>query len=129
VSAYSVCATVFSLRYSRTFSLLYLFSTFRPPPASYTFSLHDALPILRAGLFLYDRLGGRKILPATQVLDLTHGAVAAPWVRSSTDRKSTRLNSSHGSISYAVFCLKKKKMLVEELGEAIERSLRVRVNA
>src|SRR5207245_7180812 len=28
---------------------------------------------------------------------------------SSTDRKSTRLNSSHGSISYAVFCLKKKK--------------------
>src|SRR5207245_9070177 len=30
-------------------------------------------------------------------------------VRSSRDRKSTRLNSSHGSISYAVFCLKKKK--------------------
>src|SRR6266545_1308711 len=36
---------------------------------------------LRAGLFLYDRLGGRKILPATQVLDLTHGAVAAPLKR------------------------------------------------
>src|SRR5438128_5330765 len=32
--------------------------------------------------------------------------VASSWL---TDRKSTRLNSSHGSISYAVFCLKKKK--------------------
>src|SRR5207245_10488554 len=32
------------------------------------------------------------------------------WSRWSVDRKSTRLNSSHGSISYAVFCLKKKKM-------------------
>src|SRR5207245_7545291 len=31
------------------------------------------------------------------------------FVRRSVDRKSTRLNSSHGSISYAVFCLKKKK--------------------
>src|SRR3712207_6934150 len=31
------------------------------------------------------------------------------WPRNSTDRKSTRLNSSHANISYAVFCLKKKK--------------------
>src|ERR1035437_10864385 len=31
------------------------------------------------------------------------------WIRSSPDRKSTRLNSSHANISYAVFCLKKKK--------------------
>src|SRR5207245_11056346 len=31
------------------------------------------------------------------------------WIRISGDRKSTRLNSSHGSISYAVFCLKKKR--------------------
>src|SRR2546422_8608230 len=31
------------------------------------------------------------------------------WLRSHGDRKSTRLNSSHGYISYAVFCLKKKK--------------------
>src|SRR3712207_9010195 len=36
-----------------------------------------------------------------------HGSV--PWVRP-RDRKSTRLNSSHANISYAVFCLKKKKM-------------------
>src|SRR5207245_9031871 len=36
-----------------------------------------------------------------------HGSATRP--RLTTDRKSTRLNSSHGSISYAVFCLKKKK--------------------
>src|SRR5216684_6892714 len=35
-------------------------------------------------------------------------ATCRPW-RSRRDRKSTRLNSSHGYISYAVFCLKKKK--------------------
>src|SRR5687768_18056634 len=35
-----------------------------------------------------------------------HGRISAAFV---TDRKSTRLNSSHGYISYAVFCLKKKK--------------------
>src|SRR5438067_5845055 len=37
------------------------------------------------------------------------GSGAQPRVRVSADRKSTRLNSSHVSISYAVFCLKKKK--------------------
>src|SRR5438309_12078757 len=36
-------------------------------------------------------------------------ATAAWWSPSCRDRKSTRLNSSHSSISYAVFCLKKKK--------------------
>src|SRR5438128_8298793 len=60
----------------------------------YTLSLHDALPIscLRAypkkGSDRSDRLNSRGFDPL--------------------DRKSTRLNSSHGSISYAVFCLKKK---------------------
>src|SRR2546422_7132302 len=40
---------------------------------------------------------------------LRSGAGYAPLVRMQGDRKSTRLNSSHGYISYAVFCLKKKK--------------------
>src|SRR5258705_5257856 len=43
------------------------------------------------------------------VSDLLPGAGLAPGRRSDTDRKSTRLNSSHLGISYAVFCLKKKK--------------------
>src|SRR5438128_8323420 len=48
--------------------------------------------------------GCQKIQSTAHVLDYSAGAEAYE----STDRKSTRLNSSHGSISYAVFCLKKK---------------------
>src|SRR5207245_3386587 len=40
--------------------------------------------------------------------ELTIGGSPCPPAGHETDRKSTRLNSSHGSISYAVFCLKKK---------------------
>src|SRR5438309_5540454 len=43
--------------------------------------------------------------------DLAHDeCVVHPRARAAGDRKSTRLNSSHSSISYAVFCLKKKKI-------------------
>src|SRR5436305_11181008 len=63
----------------------------------YTLSLHDALPIfIREEL---DRAGAEEIL-----LPMVH-----PARGSLRDRKSTRLNSSHVRISYAVFCLKKKK--------------------
>src|SRR5437868_8007800 len=58
----------------------------------YTLSLHDALPI--------------------SALVVNAGPVYSAWRRPvicCQDRKSTRLNSSHVSISYAVFCLKKKK--------------------
>src|SRR3712207_9485278 len=75
----------------------------------YTLSLHDALPICRrarrggwaAALGLVRRrrsTGGRSRQP--------RGDADVGW---SLDRKSTRLNSSHANISYAVFCLKKKK--------------------
>src|ERR1035437_10562180 len=57
----------------------------------YTLSLHDALPICSSPL--------RQWPPPSPT---SHW-----WV--CTDRKSTRLNSSHANISYAVFCLKKKK--------------------
>src|SRR5215208_1343047 len=60
----------------------------------YTLSLHDALPIFDT------------------VAHHAYGETSAerPWKRHSlsTDRKSTRLNSSHVAISYAVFCLQKK---------------------
>src|SRR5438128_11135409 len=61
----------------------------------YTLSLHDALPI---SLPRRDR--GAAAQSSSEAPPRHPGAV---------DRKSTRLNSSHGSISYAVFCLKKKK--------------------
>src|SRR5258707_2405051 len=75
----------------------------------YTLSLHDALPIL-----------GASVLGMCVESDRAHTAFAAalevqfPLVSNfnrqiALDRKSTRLNSSHANISYAVFCLKKKK--------------------
>src|SRR5690348_18158954 len=66
------------------------------PTEIYTLSLHDALPILRSGPFL--------ILQASPIRRAANQS--GPRTQ---DRKSTRLNSSHPSISYAVFCLKKKK--------------------
>src|SRR5258708_24010260 len=64
----------------------------------YTLSLHDALPICRRRRAWRD--DGRR-LPATRRFCGDHLRAG--------DRKSTRLNSSHQIISYAVFCLKKKK--------------------
>src|SRR5581483_12385043 len=60
----------------------------------YTLSLHDALPIFR-----------RPLVDLLQVRALQRELVRA---RAAKDRKSTRLNSSHANISYAVFRLKKK---------------------
>src|SRR5437773_9030084 len=84
-------------------SLLSIFYSHPAPPEIHTLSLHDALPIL---------------LPcASWAVTCTAGVMTEPGVAShlvfsaeptTTDRKSTRLNSSHITISYAVFCLKKK---------------------
>src|SRR5258708_31799637 len=71
----------------------------------YTLSLHDALPIYSAEY--------TTLLPA--LVALTSCAISQPsaainrCILITVDRKSTRLNSSHQIISYAVFCLKKKK--------------------
>src|SRR3712207_7763205 len=81
----------------------------------YTLSLHDALPIClaalpRAGARL--RREGRSRGRPVDALDRRRRgfrAVAARGGGRRQDRKSTRLNSSHANISYAVFCLKKKK--------------------
>src|SRR5438477_2092996 len=68
----------------------------------YTLSLHDALPISESSRSWASTRGGNK--PSKSRM-----AVASSGT--SGDRKSTRLNSSHMSISYAVFCLKKKMLL------------------
>src|SRR5438132_11267843 len=66
----------------------------------YTLSLHDALPILLAFACRGEADAGRR----AEIV-----AVDVGTATSVRDRKSTRLNSSHTVISYAVFCLKKKK--------------------
>src|SRR2546430_13158933 len=71
----------------------------------YTLSLHDALPIWR------ESASGCGVLPTGRRYPVGPER-DAPAPR---DRKSTRLNSSHSQISYAVFCLKKKKRQGESL--------------
>src|SRR2546422_9751620 len=76
----------------------------------YTLSLHDALPISHVCRAL--RPHRAAVLPrARSTLPLSERRAprgSRPSALRSRDRKSTRLNSSHGYISYAVFCLKKK---------------------
>src|SRR2546422_10083034 len=73
----------------------------------YTLSLHDALPIYGGEREHHARLHGVEDDVAVGVVDEQRALGRHELDR---DRKSTRLNSSHGYISYAVFCLKKKKM-------------------
>src|SRR2546430_12007587 len=71
----------------------------------YTLSLHDALPI---SLPKVSEPAFRKNV--NSLPSIVPRATSPPTpATSGTDRKSTRLNSSHSQISYAVFCLKKKK--------------------
>src|SRR5207248_10516537 len=104
----------------------YYYSTHTSPAQTYTLSLHDALPIFD---FLFDegaveeRANRRRTLARQAGAARTqpecdlhvprpaHGRQARVLgTGGAQDRKSTRLNSSHRTISYAVFCLKKKKI-------------------
>src|SRR5688572_32549088 len=94
---------------------LFFFSDAAPTDI-YTLSLHDALPI-------YAHIGSsrqgapkmswtpehrRRYAPAIEHV-VRSNAITRLAATIDLDRKSTRLNSSHSQISYAVFCLKKKK--------------------
>src|SRR3712207_7284898 len=57
------------------------------------------------------RRGGARTSRAARLRGTTSHRPPSDWARA--DRKSTRLNSSHANISYAVFCLKKKKKVKE----------------
>src|SRR3712207_9182119 len=77
----------------------------------YTLSLHDALPISGV-LGVEDAVGFLRLIEAPLVREdgVDVDAAVGDEARAlGLDRKSTRLNSSHANISYAVFCLKKKK--------------------
>src|SRR5215216_6997417 len=82
------------------FFMSFFFFNDTPTTEIYTLSLHDALPIYlqlpAAGNFMYF-------------------GVVPDGLKLKVDRKSTRLNSSHQIISYAVFCLKKKKTAFDVL--------------
>src|SRR2546429_4455042 len=91
----------------------------RRPPRS---TLFPYTTLFRSSLFVYARLRpGVSLEQAQAEMDVISSGIAQRYPDTSTgwsaevvdlrhqDRKSTRLNSSHGYISYAVFCLKKKK--------------------
>src|SRR2546426_5745897 len=83
-------------------AILFFFFNDTATTEIYTLSLHDALPICASVSDFFN-----DCLPIARVIDL----IAPYWADlhdDDTDRKSTRLNSSHLVISYAVFCLKKK---------------------
>src|SRR5438067_10178081 len=91
------------MKYSLDLRFLFFFFNDTAPTEIYTLSLHDALPI-----------GFPPPGNATRVASgcsAFHRRIAGSSFSGTVklDRKSTRLNSSHVSISYAVFCLKKKK--------------------
>src|SRR5690606_41982483 len=90
------------------------------PTLLYAVSLRDALPISMAGM--------TNRVPARAISGRARGAWAhcpmpagknTPPSRPMRDRKSTRLNSSHVKISYAVFCLKKKKSTAHEIRQRL----------
>src|SRR3712207_8240190 len=83
----------------------------------YTLSLHDALPIFEAQSSVLEPRGEHPDIVDLRLCAILeaprHAHLELPRqvgvLAVARDRKSTRLNSSHANISYAVFCLKKKK--------------------
>src|SRR5256885_11164282 len=88
--------------------LLFFFFNDTATTEIYTLSLHDALPI-----FMATALGTVKKTALDEFSNPRKAGIIAVDLDAVffTDRKSTRLNSSHLVISYAVFCLKKKKYI------------------
>src|SRR5207249_12336209 len=107
------------------YSIIFYFSLLRRPPRSTLFPTRRSSDLTTASTYGYkvafhfptgDTLRSTETTVACDsVLDGTHyPIITAPACdlaneSADVDRKSTRLNSSHVSISYAVFCLKKKK--------------------
>src|SRR5438132_13251106 len=104
-----LCAlsTICILSSSTTAAFCFFFFNDTATTEIYTLSLHDALPISSFTL-----CAGSDSAIADQCCVMSESIRSA---RSSRDRKSTRLNSSHTVISYAVFCLKKKKKEQKEI--------------
>src|SRR3712207_9344456 len=90
-----------------SYSLFILFFFFNDTATTeiYTLSLHDALPISGSAASF---ISGYEITRVGDPIYSFYG-FKVDGIFQKEDRKSTRLNSSHANISYAVFCLKKKK--------------------
>src|SRR5205809_4977530 len=90
----------------------------------YTLSLHDALPIsapaMEPSLIVPEPAAAEE--DDKQHLEPIPAGEEIQYDEPTADRKSTRLNSSHGYTSYAVFCLKKKTILIFKSSNYIHKS-------
>src|SRR5699024_12803898 len=93
-----------------------LFKSVSSPATSDTssLSLHDALPIFTTTTSRY-HAAESSTQRRSRFTSGAGGRRSPPSMVNLLDRKSTRLNSSHVSMSYAVFCLKKKKRIMREI--------------
>src|SRR5437588_5632075 len=89
--------------------MIFFFLMIRPPPTS---TLFPYTTLFRS--VISEHFGSSSTMKPDRSRDLLFPCHAPG--RPGRDRKSTRLNSSHTVISYAVFCLKKKKVEVHDLG-------------
>src|SRR5688572_31467443 len=96
---------------------LFFFSIARPPPRS---TLFPYTTLFRSDFILLNKDAGEAFagvgndfITGGNGTEIIFGNEGDDWIQSS-DRKSTRLNSSHSQISYAVFCLKKKKNKIQK---------------
>src|SRR5690606_41577904 len=114
-----VCSLLFlfSLPFSLPFCIFFFFFNDTAPTEIYTLSLHDALPIYLDRLpNALSAVGRTRQRP---IVDIGSARVRGACRLREIDRKSTRLNSSHVKISYAVFCLKKKKKITVNRPDAV----------
>src|SRR5258708_17254951 len=111
------CNCLFRLLLSRLPLFFFFFFNDTATTEIYTLSLHDALPILCSPVAALESPFARKCRRTTKFWP-----AARPL-----DRKSTRLNSSHQIISYAVFCLKKKKKRHKVLADKLRDDITHRV--
>src|SRR2546430_13209432 len=98
-----MCCFIDFLLHRRITCFFFFFFNDTATTEIYTLSLHDALPIL----------GTPMAMPINASARLSRRTCKRTSDGSAPDRKSTRLNSSHSQISYAVFCLKKKKKKID----------------
>src|SRR2546426_6984049 len=101
------------------FFLLFFFFNDTATTEIYTLSLHDALPIFVLVVSVALAGAGVRTDTAGPPSRASRQGDGGPHLRRA-DRKSTRLNSSHLVISYAVFCLKKKKKNTDRQVPAIQ---------
>src|SRR5207245_11420694 len=101
-------------------SFFFFFSFLRHPPSS---TLFPYTTLFRSRLRISGNRRERGLFAFEVTAEHTSARVPGDFKGKETalDRKSTRLNSSHGSISYAVFCLKKKKKKTKHDSKIVDR--------